>query len=386
MPEHESHIRQSPDTHALRLEVIEADDEFAQLQPEWDELLAQSHQDGPFLRHDWLSAWWTVFGADGQLALVTCRNAATGELLGVLPTFAVLQGRFPRAKALRFLGDTGVGSTGLCAFAHPNAEAPVFDAFAEHLAERRDHWDLLNLEFMDHEHRFVERIAEWPGSETFECGVSPRMSLPGDWESYLGGLTKKWRHEVRRSQRRAEEQGYRPETVTGGEQFGQSLADFMRLHEARMRAKFGPAYSAGDEYRRFHELIGRALLAEDRLRLLFMVQGGERVATLYLFRHGTAMYAHQSGFDEARAGNDALRTLWAYGIRNAIEEGCTSLDMLLGDQRYKRDWGATDLRRLTSVRVYADTLPARLRQGKARVTRLANSMHAHQEEPAPTRG
>jgi len=33
---------------------------------------------------------------------------------------------------------------------------------------------------------------------------SPYISLPGDWETYLAGIDKKQRHEVRRKMRRAE--------------------------------------------------------------------------------------------------------------------------------------------------------------------------------------
>jgi CelD/BcsL family acetyltransferase involved in cellulose biosynthesis len=77
----------------------------------------------------------------------------------------------------------------------------------------------------------------------------------------------------------------------------------------------------------------------------------------------------QSGFDEERARQDSLRTLWGMAIRGAIEEGCTRFDMLLGEQRYKLDWGVTEVRRLHGARLYNATPAGRARRGRDEVVR-----------------
>ncbi len=44
-------------------------------------------------------------------------------------------------------------------------------------------------------------------TETSQLQHSPFIPLPGDWETYLSGIDKKQRHEIRRKLRRAEEAG-----------------------------------------------------------------------------------------------------------------------------------------------------------------------------------
>ena len=45
------------------------------------------------------------------------------------------------------------------------------------------------------------RGLEYSQEKNYHC---PFISLPGDWESYLAGIDKKQRHEIRRKIRRAE--------------------------------------------------------------------------------------------------------------------------------------------------------------------------------------
>ena len=64
--------------------------DFSELDPaEWNNLLSESISDVPFLRHEYLSAWWKTRGGgewDGaELVLVSARE--DDKLIGIAPFF-----------------------------------------------------------------------------------------------------------------------------------------------------------------------------------------------------------------------------------------------------------------------------------------------------------
>jgi len=344
----------------VRIATIDSEQEFALLAPEWDALLRRSLHNGPFLRHHWLQAWWETYGV-GRLNVVTLRRG--GDLIGVLPTFTATAGRLPPARVTRFLGDEGVGSTGLSPFALPEVEHDAFERFSQHLLAR--HSDVVDLRFMDEHSAFFGMLEHGGTARVYDdCGSCPRIELPGDWDTYLGSLSKHMRHEVRRSQRRVTERGLELEVISDAGALPDAVDDFLRLHEGRMRSKEGAAFVVPEAYAAFTRRVMSTLLDEGSLRLMFLRLGDRRLAAIYLLRDGDTMFAEQSGFDETEARSDALRTLWAYAIRGAIEEGCSMLDMLIGEQRYKSEFGADNIRRLSHVRAYNPTLRGLARRAR----------------------
>ena len=350
----------------MRIETIRDEAAFRLLAHEWDALLQTSDQDGPFLRHHWLSDWWDVYRGKSVLNVLCCFEG--DRLVGAMPLFNTLAGRLPLVRRSRFIGDEHVGSTGLTPFALPEVQSEAFESLLGHLIDHASGWDVLDLRFMDPDGEFFRLLSEGHRAVPRECGACPRIDLPSDWDAFLGKLSKHARHEVRRSQRRMDERGIEIETVRDGSALPQGIEDFLRLHSERMRSKFGAQYEVPEQFATFTTRTMKTLLAEDRLRLMFLGREGRRVAGLYMFRYGNTMYAEQSGFEEEYAQQGVLRVLWSYAIRNSIEEGCSKLDMLLGEQRYKTEWGADDVRRLSALQVYGTT-PAgvgrRVRDGLA---------------------
>src|SRR4051812_17205391 len=62
-------------------------DEFLALEGEWNELLAESDCDIPFLRHEWLKIWWNHFGPPNRLAVMVGRERE--RLVFALPLMEV---------------------------------------------------------------------------------------------------------------------------------------------------------------------------------------------------------------------------------------------------------------------------------------------------------
>lgn len=363
---------------SMRMEVTEDEVRFDRLADEWDELLASSRQDGPFMSHARTRAWWHAYGNAAQLSIITLRDE--GRLVGVLPAYIARQGNLVPVRALRFLGDMGVGGAGLSAFALPEAEREVVSLLVSHLASGSHDWDIADLRLMDAENAFFRGLADVRGTRIEPCAdACPRIQLPDVWEHYLATLSKSRRQDFRRSERKLRERGLEIETISRAEDLPGAIEDFVRLQEVRLRQKFGAAFSLPAEYRAFAAMLLPALLARGRLRLTFLHQEGRRLAVLQGFRYGAVWYVERTGFDDSRVRN-VMRPLWVHAVRAAFDEGCATFDLMNGveaAQRYKLEWGVTHIRPLARLRLYAVSPPGLARRGRDSVVQWGRALHQH---------
>ena len=180
------------------------------LQTEWNHLLDESVSHVPFLRYEYLKTWWQTRGGgewpDGaQLVLVTARE--DGRLVGGAALFlAEHQG----APALLLVGAIEM-SDYLDLLARPEDLDRFLDGLLPFLKDavcrRGAALDLYNLLDTSPTPAALQAAAARLGwqSNSEPLQHSPYIRLPGDWETYLAGIDKKQRHEIRRKMRRAEE-------------------------------------------------------------------------------------------------------------------------------------------------------------------------------------
>jgi len=356
----------------MRTTIVAEESEFEALQPEWDATLESSSLDGPYLRHDWQFQWWRAYGC-GTLAIVTCRDETTGELLGVLPTYRCRVGAVWPSTTLKLLADGKGGATGLGAFAVRGAEEAAFDALVGVVTEELGGWDTLDLQRVSADDGFARhaaRMLEASGSvssvrEVDGLWARPRIDLPATWDEYLGTtLGHENRRSVRRCRRRGDERGACVEMVTDADELPSALDEAMAIHESRMREVVSSGYRNTPVRSAFLHATCKTLLAENRLRLAFLVRDGQRVACECQMRHGTVRYAMWAGFLGEWAHEAVTKTLFSHLIEQAIDEGCNTLDFGLGEQEYKRAWGASRVERFGSLHVYASTMRGRLARGR----------------------
>ena len=181
---------------ALTIDIVDTDDGFASLAAEWSDLLGRSPSGNPFRSFEWLYPWWSGYGgSDDELRIVRARDAASGQLAGVLPLYA---SRSSATMRLRLLGDANAGSTGLGPVIDRDAQEDVLAALTGFLEGSRGDWDVLDLRCLDVGDPFLARVVRdlgGPGTVvrrevSFVC---PTMALPATWDEYLGTFSSRGR-------------------------------------------------------------------------------------------------------------------------------------------------------------------------------------------------
>lgn len=332
------------------------------LTDQWESLLKRTAVHATFMRPFWHGAWWEAYQSGKSLRLLAARDD-DGTLMGLAPLFQheldVQEGLLPPVNVerpndvegditrrfLHPLGGTEV-SDYLDWVVDADVAEPVYRALWGYLRDEMTDWDILDLHCIPAESPTLQWLPELAREDGREAQVvkeevCPVIHLPDDWETYLDGLDKKQRHEIRRKIRKANR-----EVDVSWRQHGpeddleQDLEQFIELHEsstADKEAFWNPAT------RRFFQQITADLKRLGDLELSFIYFNGQPVATLLCFMDQGDMLVYNSGYlsGHYRSLSSGL-VLLAFVIEDAIERGVKRFDFLRGDERYKYDFGGSD--------------------------------------------
>ena len=169
--------------------------------------------------------------------------------------------------------------------------------------------------------------------------TSPRLTLPGDFETYVQGLGKKERHELRRKIRRLENATQATFRWASDAERGTTLDRFFALHRLSRGQK---ADFMTPDVERFFRDIADALAPLGRLRLGVLRAHDEDAAVLFAFAYRGTLALYNAAYDPALASLSIGIVSHAWAIREAIRERIATYDLLRGDEPYKYDLGAAD--------------------------------------------
>jgi CelD/BcsL family acetyltransferase involved in cellulose biosynthesis len=318
---------------------------LAPLAAGWNALLAESITNNPFLRYEYLSAWWTTRGGgewpDSELAVVTAHQ--DGRLVGIAPLFSARnRDGFP---ALLLLGSIEI-SDYLDVITRP-VDLPVFMAGLLDFIGRPGFpdWQLLdwhNLPEASPALKVLQAEAGkrlWAFTQTRSYHV-PSIPLTGDFETYLAGIDKKQRHEIRRKMRRAEESGRNVRWYIVED--GSTLSAEMEIFMLMMAQDPEKAAFLTPGMRTQMQLACRAAFENGWLQLAFLEADGQKAAGYLNFDYLNRIWVYNSALDRRFLDLSAGWVLLGYLLQWANENKRAEFDFMRGDEDYKYRFGGVD--------------------------------------------
>jgi len=328
----------------MHLTILRTQEEFDKHETEWNEMLSiSSASHVPFLRHEYLSTWWRTLGGGewehGDLFTILMRND-DGLLRGIAPLF--FSNNCDGEPAIMLLGSIEI-SDYLDFITHDSEANMFFDTLIDFLgSEQAPPWRVIDLfNILDDSSTLPALYSAadrrgWHISDQ-ELQPCPRITLPGDWETYLAGIHKKQRHEIRRKMRRAENYGQpvrwyivEDESSLDGEiddflslmaqdpEKSRFLTDVMRTH---MRQSVHKAFRQG------------------WLQLSFLEVGVVKTAGYLNFDFANNILVYNSGLNFEYGSLSPGWVLLGHLLKWAIDNKRNSFDFMRGDEPYKYRFG-----------------------------------------------
>jgi CelD/BcsL family acetyltransferase involved in cellulose biosynthesis len=300
----------------------------------WESLLPGSIANTFFMTPQWQQAWWEQFGDGTEMMLLGLEEH--GGVTCIAPLAR-------RDRTISFVGGQDLFDYNDF-LVSPGSEDSFYTSLMDHLDD--EDWDTVDLSSLQGGSptlSYVPDLAERRGYsvQVEEEDVAPALMLPADWDSYLGLLSKKDRHELRRKLRRLESSGEetRYYKLSDPVEVEAGLDDFFSLMRFSKETK-DSFLTAGRES--FFRSAALAMAGIGVFRLFFLEFNQERVAAAMCFDYGDTRHLYNSGFNPEYRYYSVGLLLKALCVKDAIEEGKACFDFLRGAEPYKYDLGGKD--------------------------------------------
>jgi CelD/BcsL family acetyltransferase involved in cellulose biosynthesis len=340
----------------MHIIVVRTCEALNQLADEWNSLLDSSASHVPFLRHEFISTWWQTLGGGewptGEIYVLLGQDE-NKKLIGIAPFFLTLNQA--GEKVLMLLGSIEIADY-LDLIARPEDLPAFIEAVMDFLdSEQSPDWQVLDLYNLVENSPSLPAILNSANRRGLSCSVEqlqhcPYISLPGDWETYLAGIHKKQRHEIRRKMRRLETQElpYRWYFVTDESTLDAEIDAFIAL----MAQDAEKERFLTDVMRSQLQASIHAAFKAGWLQLAFIEIDGQKAAGYLNFDFGNHIWVYNSGLNYALGELSPGWVLLGYLLQWAIENGRSAFDFMRGDEDYKYRFGATDrhIQRVTICR------------------------------------
>jgi CelD/BcsL family acetyltransferase involved in cellulose biosynthesis len=329
-----------------------------------------------FRSYAWLSTWWHHFGAGRRLHVLVARDGA--DVVGLLPLY---RARTPLGPALRMMGDGIVGSDHLGAIARATEAPRVARAFADTLLAA----PRIELAGLAASGALVAALGRSPRVAVRRGPACPWVRLDGDFTTYLAARPDGTARQLARRRRWLEQRrGFAVEVYAEPRALDHALDPLFALHHARWSLdELGSQAIDSPAVEAFHRDAARALARLGWARVYLLTVEGAPRAALYAFCRGRRLAYYQSGHDPAWRRRSVGTVLLAAVIEQAFAAGLAEVDLLHGEEAYKRRW-ATDERELTIVAGRGPGLVPWLSCG-ARQAGISLRQAAKDALPAPAR-
>ena len=360
-------------------------DELAEYRPVWHSLMAQTPGATFFQSLEWLETFWRHNGQAKTLRTLIVSDG--GNPIGILPLVVLREKtKVGPVRVLTYpLHDWGsmYGPIG----ADP---ATTLAAGLEHVRHAHRDWDMVELRWVDATGTDGGRTEDAMRNAGFQSyktiwNRTAVVDLTGTWDEYMARWPSKWRTDLRRSERRLNEQGelshvrYRPQGEAQGE--GDPRWDLYDACEQIAQNSWQGSSATGttlshEMVRPFLRDVHAAAARLGALDLNLLLLDEKPLAFGYNYHFAGRLYGLRVGYDAGQSRAGPGNVLYARTIEDSFERGDRMYDLGVGSMRAKERFQT----RIVSLFRYSHFHPAAPKAQLLRLKRWVQQRSLQQEE------
>ena len=324
-----------PKRTRITIDVIRSTSEFEALRPHWKRLWCKDPHAKPFQAPEWLLPWWSSFGQPDLRTLTVWRD---NELLAILPLYIYEE---PNSRERQLLLMGAGTSDYLDGIFSPECTSAHIIAALDHLKREKD-WDVAHFSQSPPHSPLFQALSTldqqtMQAYEAESCSWIPAVSRTE--------LPSKIRRDLRNHRKFVKEGGDLEVVVADQNNWEPLFWQLVKLHRERWERVGEMGVLADPAVLAWHRRAIPQLLSSGLLRFLALRVHGEVIAALYSLLDSDApkiktqylyLIGHSAKYAKLRPGT----LLMALAIEQAAAAGINHVDLLRGDESYKRFWNA----------------------------------------------
>lgn len=187
----------------MHIEIVREFSKFEGMRQEWNALLEQSGTQNPFLRHEWLTAWWKGYGEDKGLYVIACRKDS--KIVGLAPLMRYKTRLLGAAREI--IGFMANHWTRMDFIITGDRQECLKDITRAIIAEKRVAV-LAQMDSASENFSVLKHILENLGIRfTEEVKHHTFIRLDGSWKEYLQSQSKNFRADYKKKLKRLQKTG-----------------------------------------------------------------------------------------------------------------------------------------------------------------------------------
>ncbi|QOC24073.1 GNAT family N-acetyltransferase [Wenzhouxiangella sp. AB-CW3] len=315
-------------------------DSLIALKKDWNELTRNAGAAAPFMRAEWIHAWWNAFGETNRLHVVTVWQ--DNRLVGLLP---LMFGQTERYGMI-------VRRLGALTNAHsPRFEAPhacdvegVMEVIWAHVRSLSRQWDIFELPGLMSASPTLQALCHSADSDSVSYGLweaeqSPFITLESDWEQYLATRSRNFRKDLKRKLRRLENLGpVRLKIISDPIDVLSSLEVAFDIEAQSWKGREGTAMQSNERVCQFYRDLASGLASGGELCLHFLTINGMAIAFDLSIRYDGRLYSIKSGYQDTFAHASPGLVLLGMMLKHYIDTDIHEIDLLGEQDDFKRRW------------------------------------------------
>lgn len=303
---------------------------------QWNALVAGSPNATIFQTYEWFECWWSAFGQDRELFLVTVWDG--DALAGIAPLMTF------RRAGLRRLEFVGTPNADYQDFILGRRAAELLPLLAGYLFEHRDDWDMVALRNVPMESATFQALPVIMRTLGLGATDLERVACPTFEVSSRPAEIRQWlnRYSLRRRLKHLQRHGQlaftRFSTIA---QLDRYLPMFFEQYIERRRGTAAARVFIRPEVRKFYAALAKSTLTPGWLHFSVLECAGRPVAFHFGFEFRDRLYWYKPSFDPALARHSPGKVLLSFLIRDSLERGLTELDFTVGAEPFKARYTRT---------------------------------------------
>jgi CelD/BcsL family acetyltransferase involved in cellulose biosynthesis len=328
-------------TDMLRVESIDTRAQILSLKPIWNDLLARSDMDVPFMTFEWLQVWLKTYGNDFELLVLLVKDE--GSVIAIVPLKrGKIKLRGISVNAIAFLANDWSARTGMIT---DGANKACFAAVLDHL-KKNYRYDLLHLDQIVKDSltdKLIQQEIRNRGLRfrQMQGANSPYIVIAGTWDAYLQKLSKKLRNNLNYKKKTIEKAGtyeiirYRENDIP------RALSDILRISRNTWKFEQKAGIAGAERTVEFVSSLIRMLEENKMLNILVLYLEKIPVAFALNIEYRGKIYMYQISYDQNYRNIAPGYFLIVQSIQEAFEKGYKELDFLGKEERFKMELTST---------------------------------------------
>ena len=313
--------------------ILRSLEELRAVVPEWHALWIEDPEATPFQSPQWLVPWARQF-APSELRAVMVRDCSS--LLAILPFYR----HFDLLTGERQLLLLGAGTSDYLDGTYSTSCTPDHLRRGLSLICCEEDWDALRVFQLKESSKLRQVLETLPLPGLRRIGAESCSRIPA---VPLSELPRSIKDQAKYYRNRATRRGNLELSVADEGNWSNAFDALERLHRLRWENVGKPGLLADARVVAWHREALPLFLHDGLLRLFTLSLDGEPMAALYSLldpptRAQRTQYLYMTAYSIQHAALRPGTVLTALAIEHAAKEGAQTVDMLRGDEPYKRLW------------------------------------------------